>query len=162
MVTTAPRPTLYDEAVEAAAVDAVLPKVMEWLKQGNGEDNAAGVREDLAECINDGDGYRICVGLSNHSGWDCDSELVEILDSAAYALHLALRNAEEQWVKATGQTPAIPVGGAVTFTQFGVSHIGEVTKHDPRGYYIVYCEALGHVREGVGTHGTYVKWEDAV
>lgn len=38
---------------------------------------------------------------------------------------------------------------------------GQVTQVDAtRAKYVVFCASLGHVREGVGSHGTYVNFED--
>ncbi len=162
MMETRPRPNYHSEEVEAAAVEKLLPEVLEWLKNGNGEQESVAVRRDLLDVFDPfEDGYGLCSKLERYKHWDCDSELVGILDNLSWRHSDALREAEQRWVEETGQKPAKQVGDACTFSQRGASYVGEVTTIHPYGYYVVYCEALGHVRSGIGTHGTYVRWEEA-
>lgn len=65
-------------------------------------------------------------------------------------------------VETTGQQPTFKLGDRVRFEHHGRQRPvdGEVTKIDAaRAKYVVYCASLGHVREGVGSHGIFVDFE---
>ena len=100
------RPTRRDPAIRAAAIDAILPEVIEWL-DGEG---AADARDDLIACL-DEDGYAFAKALENRCYWDPDAELVEIL--GGLNLYAALRAAEKAWVEEHGITVPIAVGDRV-------------------------------------------------
>ncbi len=153
------RPCYQTPAVQQAAVNKMLPKVLAWLKDGNGEQDEAAVRKDLEKVIDAGDGYQIVRSLDRYHHWDADSQLVEIMEDAPFALSDALREAERRWVEETGQKPAKQCGDICAFDYRGSIYTGEITEIHPHGYYTVFCPILGHVRWGVGTHGTILPWE---
>lgn len=71
--------------------------------------------------------------------------------------HEALRTAEKAWVSACNVLPAFEVGARVR--AHGIE--GEVTRIDrEHGYYTVFSEALGHVRQGPGRYGRLLKFEE--
>ena len=160
MNTTIPaRPKRSDDAVIAAAAKKLAPAVREWL---NDETELKDIEADLAQAMKyDSDGYDIARHLDGQ--YSPDAALVEILDGAGYAKISASSKAEAEWVKANNlQPPAI--GSMVSFTgRYGITAggvvSGEVTKNHPDGKSTIFCASQGHVREGVGTHGTIIEWE---
>ena len=148
-----PRPKDSDSDVIAAAVDKLLPEVIEWLGP-KGE--TKGVREDLLKNIRySDDGYDFCKRLeSDH--WTCDSGLVEILDNADGYIDGACRAMVAKWIDAYGITPGNALGATVQYN--GKSC--EITRiYAKEGHYTLFSEADGHVRSGNGTHGWIVDWE---
>ena len=154
------RPKFTDEAIKAAAVERLLPRVREWVRSGNGDDAEANIRRDLLESF-DVDGYHFARDLEQRCHWEVDAELVELLDDgAALGLFDALRDAEREWVKETGEAPALGIGGRCRFTQQGKTYDGSVIGIEDHGYYRVFSVALGHVPSGkIGTQAVYVAWE---
>lgn len=103
-----PRPCGSAE-IKAAAVDAILSRVLEWAKTDPSE--AEGVRELLIRCA-DHDGYRFARNLDDRC-WDVDAELVEIL--GRYDEFSATRAAAKKWVEEHGVTVPFSAGDVVTY-----------------------------------------------
>ncbi len=157
---TSRRPKYGDDAIIEAAIDKLLPQVLEWLKDGNGEEDPTAVREDLLDAADSSNGYEFAKHLDQLHGWDVDARLVEILDDfGLWHQSDALKEAERRWVEETGQKPAKQCGDICTFDYRGSIYTGEITAIHQHGYYTVFCPILGHVREGVGKHGTILPWE---
>lgn len=107
------------------------------------------------------DGYDIAKHLERSHGWNIDAATVEILDEADYAISSAQRQMEARWVELAKPTPSLAIGARVRHRIRWEDHDVEVTAIDAKqGKYTVLVEALGHVREGVGTHGFIVNWEE--
>jgi hypothetical protein len=124
------RPTRYDECVKRRAAELALPEVKQWLGQGFATDDE--IIEDLMDCIGEDDGFAIVSELKERKHWECDSQLVEILDGNF--IHTAKDELEKQWVKCLGVKLDIPIGTQVQFKnpkrlRMGTS--GEVVKHYP-------------------------------
>ena len=90
-----------------------------------------------------------------------DAALVEILDEASSYKHSALSVACVKWVADEGLQP-IPIETKVISTSprekaYGV---GIVTENHKDGRATVYYASKGHVREGIGTHGLILPWEE--
>lgn len=149
------RPKQNDPEVIEYAVSAILPEVMLWLANGGDSSKESEVRGDLSEVLRfASDGYELCRQLEKHSGWDCNRELVDILDCAD--LWSAHRELERRWVSAYRVFPALAVGAQIAFK----GHPAEISKIDlGEGKYTIFCSALGHVRNGPGTYGEIVAWE---
>ena len=106
------------------------------------------------------DGYELARALDN-LGYSPDAELVEILDEIGFLRLNICSLLEEQWVKVSGLTgPA--VGSKVQFKNVDdrKDYEGEVTENKAAGKSIVFCQSLGRAREGRGTHGLYINWEN--
>lgn len=70
----------------------------------------------------------------------------------------------ESWVVRNGLKPEFKVGDRVKVPHRAKSEpvVGDVYEIDAkRAQYRVYVESLGHVREGNGTHGLIIGFEDA-
>jgi len=148
------RPTASDPDVIEAAVQRILPAVVQWCRDGNDNSAESEIAADLkAEIPWADDGYEFCKRLERDHMWECDRELVGILDEAN--LSGALREMEKKWVAAYRVFPGKNVGDAVRWE----SHPAEITEVHPDGKYTVCIPALGHVRSGIGTHGRIVEWE---
>lgn len=148
------RPTERDPEVIELAVQKILPEVVRWCR--NGGDNFAedDIAKDLrAEIGGHWDGYEFCKELERSHHWDCDRDLVDILDNAD--LGGALREMEKKWVVAYQVYPGKKIGDAVKWE----GHHAEITEVHPDGKYTVCIPALGHVKSGMGTHGRIVAWE---
>lgn len=163
------RPTRFDLAVRQAAAAKVWPVFRAWLiRSGASVTEADADREDvlpeLAAALeyND-DGYEVAKHLEAR-GWDADDELVDAGRCLLDALEDAHDAAVKSWVTTAKPAQLFVVGNAVQFTHPGRSGratIGEVSRIDAaRAKYVVYCASLGHVREGVGSHGILVNFED--
>lgn len=166
-----PRPDEFHDLVVRRVVEEVLQEVMDW--QGStgefndDEDAAEEVRKDLLEAISYGDdGYGICRDLDS-SGWSPDSELVDILDNLEW--HAVTRAAVKRWVLDNQVAPRLAVGAPVKVYDHHFEgkptssseplREGEVVRVDlDGGTYTVFVPSLGHVREGVGSHGRIYPW----
>lgn len=120
------RPTRYDKCVLQRAAELALPQVKRWLGSGfNASDDD--IMEDLVDCIDEGDGFAIVASLKSRHHWDCDSELVEILDGGF--VYIALSELEKQWVRCLNVKLDIPIGTPVKIKSRNES--GVVVKHYP-------------------------------
>ncbi len=164
-VPTPPRPKRSDPEVHAAAVDGMWPPVREWIE---GRDRGGPIDDDEAEqskeCLRSAleweeCGYKIAVVLER-DGWDPDAELVEILSRWAAVLSDAHHDAVAEWVKANGIKCQFQVGAMVNVSRLGVGEVVRVNDDDAT--ITVFYKSRGHVREGSGTRGHLVAYEDAV
>ncbi len=81
----------------------------------------------------------------------------------AWDAHLseAHRSRVRAWVSAMSIQPQRAIGDSVTFKNRGNDVSGEITRvNTGEAAYVVFCPSLGHVREGLGTHGCVVPYED--
>ncbi len=149
------RPTLRDAAVIDRAAEAMWPRIQAW----DGHDPLRDDKADLRKALRwNTDGFKLARDLD---AWCPDAALVEILDGAAFALFDALNEETKAWVAANGIAASLPVGAKVSFVDSGKTQTGEVTRvHSDVAKYTVFCEALGHVRSGTGTHGFVLAVED--
>lgn len=151
------RPTEYDEDVKAIAVAKLMVKIAEW-SQGDIHADDKEAADEVAECINESDGYAIASRLDLHYHWSCDSDLVEIMDGAASILSDTCRDQTRKWVDGWGITPSHAVGDHVTWKSNDAEITATDNTHVP-GSYTLFIPAAGHVRNGLGTHGEFIAWE---
>lgn len=151
------RPSIFDEAIIRTVARKLSPKVASWLGEGGVD-----VSEELFEAIDNAlswDGYRIARSLEDGAGWEPDEELVRVLERAFTEAHTARDELTRQWVVSEGIKPAHKVGDKVQYKKEATVY--EVTKIDEQlARYVLFSEALGHVRSGPGTHGSYINFED--
>ena len=88
-----------------------------------------------------------------------ESELVNILDEADSMMYSAYNIICRKWVSDNGLVGP-EIGASVSFTFYGKRIEGEVVNNYDYGQSSVFCESLGHVREGFGTHSVVVNWDD--
>lgn len=164
------RPTRFDLSVRQAAAAKAWPVFRAWLiSNGASVTEADADREDvlpeLASALEyNGDGYEVAKHLDGR-GWDADVDLVDAGQRLLDALEDALDAAVKSWVSVAKPAQRFAIGDTVQFTRSGLTVVGQVTRVvADRAKYVVYCASLGHVREGVGAHGTLgtlVNFEDA-
>lgn len=156
------RPKYHSDAVFESAVKSLLPPVLDWLKRGEWTGDESEIEKELLEEIawNYDDGYKFTRSLESN-GWAVDSELVEILDNATWRVAEAHRKLVEEWVKGNNVKPELAIGDEVIGTHATKGDVrGEIIKIDEaRAQYVVHCPSLGHVKTGVGSHGSYLDYE---
>lgn len=121
--------------------------------------------EILREFVNaiqyEDDKVRICTSLD---AWDPCERLYDVLDHLFAKRRDAERELVATWIKENKITLSKRVGDAVKFKSVRNGILsGEITQAMPESaQYCIFVESLGHVREGVGTHGMIVNEEDLV
>lgn len=158
------RPGRFDERVIRTAVEAIRESVVRFL-DGEHPDEIDSALDDIVSAADfTEDTYQITRNLED-AGWYGGDALYELVDELPMHRLQAHRDAVRAWVKRTGQVPSHAVGDTVTFhSAFDRRDFtGEVVKVNPEEMtYTVFVEELGHVREGVGTHGRIVPAEDVL
>ncbi len=156
----------FDKAV-AARLASVLREELGDDLGGSDEE----VAEDLADVLHEDDGYRLARALEE-KGWDPDARMVEVLDGAGSLKYDVNRDAVRAWVMANNINPPLECGAMVRFSIRHVDHSGEIVRIDlENARYVVFCAALGHLREGTpeyenkvrnggASSGVYLNYED--
>lgn len=157
MTEIAKRPSIRDqEIIKSVARELAV----EILKDQCNEDAVSSLVSVLQRNPG-GDGYQLAKYLDDDHGWDVDVDTVEILDSAYSSLHVAARKLTAEWVERNAIKPKRKIGDIVGIVQRGINYTGEIVKIDePQATYTVMSAQCGHVREGLGTHGFIVNYED--
>ncbi len=150
------RPSPCSKGVNAAVAKKLAPAIAAWMEDGA---SAVDVEPDLVKTLSiRSDGYELAKALEERCGYSPDAQLVEILNRVGSLRQIECDRLQEAWVKARGFTvPAI--GARVAFTLDDQDCEGEVLSNSAAGTSLVFCPALGHVREGLGSHGRYFPWE---
>ena len=176
-----PRPTLSDPRVREETISRILPAVISWLAEVGDEPKTPEGKDDLKKELLKAfgyhslvDGYHLAKNLERQSCWDPDSDLVDILESAASYEWDSLQAIVKDWVTESGITPAHKIGDQLTvkFTGFGRGyrlddhgepHTGTITRViEYDGRYQVNFPTLGHVSAGeVGVQYICINWEVA-
>lgn len=156
-----PRPSRFDPGVIAVAVDDLWPRIVEW--SSDLADDEHGAKADLRGAFDsfDLDGYNIARRLER-AGWgDVDAALVDVLEHGAVCISRARRDAVAAWVQREGITPAFEVGARVTSPRQQEGGVGIISRVDAaHAEYVVRFPLLGHVENGIGTHGSFLAFED--
>ena len=154
------RPTNRDASVIEACVAEVADEIIEWKgsTHRSEETELEEVKEDLRKLFKYGvrdNGYKMTRKLDD-MGWDCDSELVEILDGAWVSENRALTKVIKEWVEQEGIKPAHSIGDWVVYKHHKYGEIQvEITKiNEEVATYRLTCEGIGHIKEGSGGQGT--------
>jgi len=154
-----PRPQRDAQEVMLAAVNKLLPEVMQWGDFKEAE--APEVAQELlsAFAIEDHDGYRLARQLERAAGWDSNSELSEILEGADF--HGCHEIAVQAWIKDNDITPLFAVGQQVVVKKREKNETltGIIRSTTKNGMYCVMVPSEGHVESGFGTHGFLLPWE---
>ena len=136
------RPNEHDHAIKVAAVEAIMPEIIEWLGDDWREHQREGTMTDLLSVVHESDGYRAASALEKSNGWTPDEQLVDILGSLFSHLFSARDAAVKRWVEANRVEPKLNVGTPV---QVPTNEIGEgvITKVEPLiGCYLVMTDEL--------------------
>lgn len=156
------RPSRSSKEIDRIVADGLLPKAIEWLRQGGEEDSdEEDVRNDLLFALDFyDDGYQIARQLDN-KGWAVDSELVDILDNATHYRYQAHSDAVAKWVEDNQIRPTLGLEDEVWFKLHGEKQTGVIIAIDAKhANYTVCCPSKGHKRKGNGTHGFILPYED--
>jgi hypothetical protein len=107
------------------------------------------------------DGYKIARSLEKEMHFDPDSILVGEMDMISHKCRECVRREVEKWIIDCEITPKYEIGNEVKATVRNVEYIGEIAAINLKdATYTIFIQELGHVREGVGTHGTIKKFEE--
>jgi hypothetical protein len=108
-------------------------------------------------------GYHLAKFLDD-LGIEPDVQLVEILDGTWAIADSFLNKAIKEWVYQYNILPGNNIGDMVSI-EIGRNNIvtGEITNiNADLAKYTVCCESQGHVKTGIGTHGSIVNFEDVI
>lgn len=161
-----PRPRHSSREVRMAAAEKIADELLHERPEDFSDDERETMIRDLESAIGFGDGYEIARDLE-YRGWCPDRELVEKLDGG-YHLHNAYDEAVRLWVVRHQIHPQFAVGDRVVYDWYRgreyskrVPIEGEITRVERfKAQYLIFVESEGHVRTGLGTHGTYINFED--
>jgi hypothetical protein len=107
------------------------------------------------------DGYQIARRLEKDMYYEPDVHLVDDMDMLPNRCRQCLCEEVEKWVIDCEITSKYQVGDEVKATVRNVEYIGEIAAVNSKdATYTIFIQELGHVREGVGTHGTIKKFEE--
>lgn len=116
-----------------------------------------------------GDPYDMARELEDYGCWRRGSYLMDIMGSFRAAVHTAHKDAMKRWATANREQLREPELGELVetdkiWTRGSLSelhsYVGKITSvnHD-EAYATVCISSLGHVEEGLGTHGRILGWE---
>lgn len=152
------RPSLRDPAVRRAAAEDILDDIIDWYGTHWREAEREEVIADLMAIAPESDGYRAARALEQRSHWECNAELVDILDGdwSWSAVGRAVRD----WIKYNGITPTFKVGNTVK-TRHGVGAIVAINA-DEATYTVQTDQFLAKSPGQAGKTGGYVIAFEAV
>ena len=105
------RPGHNAKEVREEAAHLLLPRVIEWMsRDGDVQDDPEEIIDQLADALEDDDGYEIAKNLDNAGWFDVDANLVEILDSAGHFKSEARNTLVKKWAIENEISAAIPIG----------------------------------------------------
>lgn len=157
------RPSLSSDGI----LRAVAEKVMEQMPTSIGMSNddieviELAISNEAPVC----DEYRMARHLDRH-GWDCDMSVIEALSVTSGEVYDALREATKTWVTSNQIKPRLKIGDVAKVMLYEgrgpkKEYEGEVVRIDADlATYTICVPAIGHVKEGVGTHGVLIPYED--
>ena len=162
-----PRPKFYGEETLDVLTESIWKRVVKWMTLDGSPppdgSYAEESKESLRKCIDYEDrAYRILRNLES-DGWDVDDPyLQDIAGMVDVDRHKAHKEVIKAWVLRNGVKADLAVGQIVSFKHVdGRKRRGEVMRVDAEtASYLVFCEDLGHVREGNGTRGFHINAED--
>lgn len=149
----------FDEAYNEMAEE-----ILDWLKDPNctTEEIVSDLKENFQPYeLENSDGYELAKEFESNYGYDADTELVNIMDGFSHIIYTACKKAERKWVQDCRITPKYSIGDKVHVSHKAKIYEGEIAdiKND-LAEYVIYVQDLGHVKEGVGTHGLIKRFED--
>jgi hypothetical protein len=135
------------------AAKKIAKSLNDWaVAAGDGPSNET-EHKDLIDFLVDhvlewDDGYKLTKRLEWNLSWDCDSEVVDILDKAQLILNSCYSEATKEWVKSHGIELTLSVGDKASSTMLNSSFEGEIVGvHPDTAEYTVYYESAGHVKQ---------------
>lgn len=129
------RPNRFDDLINEIVAEALLPKLISWLKKGgedltNDKDYLDSVISNVVEAIDtDDDGYKIARNLDSNHGWDADSDLVDILENVVFLRGDVEREIGRRWGEQTGVKTYV-IGTTVKVKEEAVRRFADWVKKD--------------------------------
>ena len=167
-----PRPKISDDASLQRYVDALIPRVLTWLRDAGefdesnpGESYLRQLREELLDSVDyHNDGYEIAKNLERRHYWGVDASLVEILDDSRALRMVTFYSLIKEWVFSNGILPQYSVGQSVRFRMSetrDAEHVSEITEvRLDRAQYLINSPMLGHVKSPKsGVMSVYINYE---
>lgn len=157
----AQRPTVRDKDIIKLVSLEIAKQIYKGVVAGDMEEAGEDIAKVLLRHPLD-DGYQLAKRLEDECGWfRVDFDIAETLDSAGGMLLSKVREATKVWVERNAIKPKRKVGDIVGIVQRGINYSGEIVRVDEeQADYTVMVPECGHVREGLGTHGFVVHYED--
>jgi hypothetical protein len=156
------RPTKQHPEVVNTAIEYQIDKFQQWTIDSPKEE----IKKDLQDALKylrGGDGYKIAKSLDS-DGWMSNSALVEICDDLITSMYSAENKHIKKWVKDNKLTLPLNIGDSVKIVYRQYKDVSGIVKekHENTHKYLIFCESLGHVTEGSGTHGMYIIPENII
>ena len=147
------RPSKGDENI-LKEVAVILTKELNDYVEENGFSE-----EEIFDVLDyGGDGYELMKKLERDTYCTGDTEMVNILDQADSIIYKIHSKYEKEWAKDI--KPEYAVGNIVVFNRNRKEEYGEIVGiYEKEAKYKIFCEHLGHVREGNGTNGLILEYE---
>jgi hypothetical protein len=157
------RPDVYDEKFAEEATKILAKDVYEWAILEYKEITFDCIFNALKKHISyNQDGYVLAMKLEIY--FYPDAELVRILNNSDSIISNIHRRYLKQWVKDNNIKPEFKIGDKVIVSNPYKKHEqyeAEILEtHKEVGRYTVYVSTQGHVKEGEGTRGWVVDYED--
>lgn len=160
------RPSHRDHAILTAVAHKILLAMPAGtVTEGDEESAITDICKALRNEAPGFDEYRLTRHLEN-CGWSCDRTIMDAFEVASGEVSQLVREATRLWVRSNSIKPRLTIGEQVKVMTRSTSRIkqefdGEVVTVDAdHATYTVMIPALGHVREGTGTHGVIVNFEE--
>lgn len=161
------RPTEHSIDVLVLSVEKLAPFIIAYLNRGTGglqldESEHDTIKESLTSALMYDDTYEMCRSLES-DGWVVDGELFHEMERAHSIRYKALQEQIRKWVHDENVKVNTKVGDLVSFKYRNDYHLGEVVAIDAeRATCHVYCEELGHVKQGIGPHALVLPAENLI
>jgi hypothetical protein len=145
-------------------IDKIALKVYEWFDKGEDLESLKGdMKQMLEKCDSSSDGYELAEYLERKLGYSSDSQLVSILDDVPFLINEQVSIEVAEWVKHLDIKAKYSIDDHVKIHHERKIVDGIIIAvYDNSGEYSVYVESCGHVKEGIGTYGFIVKFEDII
>jgi hypothetical protein len=82
------------------------------------------------------DGYAIAKRLADRAGWDCNFEMVEILNGLSSTISYHIRESEEVWAARTSPQPPYPIGTRIKLSRDESGTIDGIYEHGAAQYVV--------------------------
>lgn len=161
------RPFFFQKDLRTAAIRPFFPKIKALIEEYDPESLEEFPEEELLAAFGNalssqGDSVEMARSLERQYGYILNQELIDICDKVSNMYYDIENEIEAYWIKFHGKKSEFAIGDKVYFKPYSQKETvtGVISKiDDKRGYYTVFCESLGHVKEGIGTHGCVLPFE---
>jgi hypothetical protein len=121
--------------------------------------DAGAAQDAVADLIKHGrhhmDGYELAKALDDYAHWDCNFEMVEILDGFSSAVSSQIDRAEKDWANLTSPQPPHPIGTRVKLFRGELGTIDGIYEYGAAKYLVKIDGSTGNGRR-------IINFEDAV